>query len=269
MAKPGVALQLYSVREEMQRDFVGTLKAVADIGYRAVELVSYFGTFGLSAAEMKRVLADLGLEPIGIHVSSEHLEKSFDETVGYYVEVGVPEIIVPSLPGGSYDTAEGCLRGGEWLAELSRKCRGLGVGLSYHNHHSDFHRFGDRYGLDLLLAVSDPGTVGLEADVYWITYAGLDPAKVIADYAKWIRFVHLKDRPAKVDVTIEDVMAGRSDGSGLFAEVGEGIVDWPAVFAASEATPAKWYVVEQDAGGKPMLEAVAISLKHLKEWGKV
>ncbi len=268
MAKLGVALQMFSVRGEMQKDFVGTLKAVSAMGYRAVELVSYFGTFGLPAAELKRLLADLGLQPIGIHTSSDHLQNSFDEKVGYYVEAGVPEIIVPSLPHGSYDTADGCLRGGEWLAGLSRKCRGLGVGLSYHNHHSDFHRFGDKFGLDLLLAASSPETLGLESDVYWITYAGLDPAKVIRDYSRWIRFVHLKDRPAKVEGTVEDIMAGRSDGSGLFAEVGEGVVDWPAVFAASEATPARWYVVEQDAGKRPMLEAVATSLRHLKEWGK-
>ena len=56
MAKPGVALQLFTVRDEMQRDFVGTLKAVSAVGYRAVELVSYFGTFGHSSAELKRLL---------------------------------------------------------------------------------------------------------------------------------------------------------------------------------------------------------------------
>ena len=100
MAKPGVALQLFSVRSEMQKDFVGTLKAVSGMGYRAVELVSYFGTFGLSASELKRALSDLGLQPIGIHTSSDHLDKTFYETVGYYVEAGVPEIIVPSLPRG-------------------------------------------------------------------------------------------------------------------------------------------------------------------------
>jgi sugar phosphate isomerase/epimerase len=64
-------------------------------------------------------------------------------------------------------------------------------------------------------------------------------------------------------------MTGKADGSRMFAEVGEGIVNWPAVFAASEATPAAWYVVEQDASARPMLESVAISLRHLKEWGKV
>jgi sugar phosphate isomerase/epimerase len=268
MAKPGVALQMYSVRGEMQQDFVGTLRAVKGLGYRAVELVSYFGTFGLSSAELRRVFSDLGLTPMGIHVSPESLENAFGETVGYYLGAGVPEIILPSLPRGSYDSADGCKRGGAWLADLGRRCKALGAGLSYHNHHSDFHVFGDKYGLDLILGDSDRESVGLEADVYWITYAGLDPAAIIRKYADRVRLVHLKDRPAVVDVTIEDAMAGRGDLGKLFAEVGEGIVDWPAVFAASEETPAAWYVVEQDAGTRPMLEAVAISLRHLKEWGK-
>ncbi|HLZ10839.1 MAG TPA: TIM barrel protein, partial [Chloroflexota bacterium] len=129
-------------------------------------------------------------------------------------------------------------------------------------------RFGDQFGLDLILGDSDPKTIGLEADVYWITYAGYDPATIIRQYANRCRFIHLKDRPAVVDVTIEDAIAGKADLSRLFAEVGEGTVDWPAVFAAAETTPASWYVVEQDASARPMLESVAISLRHLKEWGK-
>src|SRR5258707_1164804 len=102
MAKPGVALQLFTVRDELQQDYVGTLRAVAEIGYRAVELVSYYGQNGLSSAELKTLLSGLGLAPIGVHVGSDSLENSFDETVGYYVEAGVPEITSSSLPHEFY-----------------------------------------------------------------------------------------------------------------------------------------------------------------------
>jgi len=60
-----------------------------------------------------------------------------------------------------------------------------------------------------------------------------------------------------------------ADASRTFAEVGEGILDWPAIFAASEAGGAEWYIVEQDRWARPSLEAAALSLKHLKEWGKL
>jgi sugar phosphate isomerase/epimerase len=268
MAKPGVALQLFTVRDELQKDFVGTLRSVAQVGYRAVELVSYFGQNGLSSKDLKGLLADLGLAPIGVHVAARSLENNFDETVGYYLEAGVPDIIAPSLPHEYYADAEGCRRGGKWLRELAGRCQALGAGFAYHNHHADFNRFGDQYGLDLILGSADPPAAGLEADVYWISYAGVDPATIIRRYADRCRFVHLKDKPAVVEGSIEDVMAGKIDGTRLFAEVGEGVVDWPSVFAAAEATPAVWYVVEQDAAARPKLESIAISLRHLKEWGK-
>ena len=75
-----IGLELYTVRDAMQKDFEGTLRAVAELGYSAVELVSYFGTYGLSSAELKRTLADLGLTPIGVHVGSDALANRFDET---------------------------------------------------------------------------------------------------------------------------------------------------------------------------------------------
>jgi sugar phosphate isomerase/epimerase len=252
----------------MAKDFVGTLRAVAGLGYRAVELVSYFGNYGLSSDQLKQLLADLELTPVGVHVGAQALANTFDETVGYYVAAGVPEIVVPSLPREDYADAAGFRRGGEWLGELARKCQPLGVGLSYHNHHHDFDRVGDQYGLDLILGATGSAPVGLEADVYWISYAGEDPVAIIKRYADRVRLVHLKDKPATIDVTVEDVFAGKADGSRLFREVGEGVIDWPAIFAAAETTPAKWYVVEQDVSSRPMLESVAISLRHLREWGK-
>jgi sugar phosphate isomerase/epimerase len=268
MAKPGVALQLFTVRDEMQRDFVGTLEAVARVGYRAVELVSYFGTFGQSNADLRRLLADLSLAPVGIHVGSKSLVETFDETVGYYVEAGVPEIIVPSLPHDDYADADGCRRGGEWLRELTRRCQTLGAGLSYHNHHLDFVRFGDETALDLILGPADASAPGLEADAYWISYAGLDPTATIRRYADRCRFIHLKDRPSVIEGSFEDVFAGKIDGSGMFREVGEGVIDWQSVFAAAETSPARWYVVEQDLSARPKLESIAISFRHLREWGK-
>src|SRR5437879_6229129 len=114
MAKPGVALQMFSLRDELAKDFVGTLRAVADLGYGAVELASYFGTYGLSAAELKKLLADLNLKLIGVHVGSAALQKNFDEAVSYYLEAGSPDIGVSSLPHDAYDTADGCRQGGEW-----------------------------------------------------------------------------------------------------------------------------------------------------------
>ncbi len=266
MATPGVAFQLYTVREDLAKDFVGTLKSVAAIGYRAVELVDYYGTYGLSSSDLKGLLADLSLTPMGIHIRTQSLDERFDEAVGYYQDAGVSEFIVPGLPRECYADPEGFRRGGAWLQQVAGRILERGVGLSYHNHHHDFKRYGDQFGLDLIFGDSKPEDIGLEADVYWISYAGCDPAAIIQKYANRCRFVHLKDRPAGVDLTVEHE---NEDHSRMFAEVGEGVIDWPAVFAAAEATPARWYVVEQDASLRPSLESAAISFRHLQEWGKV
>jgi sugar phosphate isomerase/epimerase len=269
MAKLGVALQLFGVRDEMQKDAVGTLRAVAGMGYRAVELVSYYGTYGLSAAELKRTLGDLGLTPIGVHLRTADLQERFEETAVYYRDAGAPEMVVATLPHEYYESADGFRRGGALLGELARRCRAAGVGLSYHNHYSEFERVGDGYGLDLIFEGAGGEDVGLEADVYWITHAGADAVAVLRRYADRCRFVHLKDRPAGLDAaTVEAARAGQVDRSRMFAEVGEGSIDWRPIFAAAEATPAKWYVVEQDASARGALESAAISLRHLKEWGK-
>jgi sugar phosphate isomerase/epimerase len=269
MAKPGVALQLFGVREEMDQDAVGTLRAVAEMGYRAVELISYSGSYGLSAAELKRTLGDLGLTPIGVHLRTTDLQERFEETALYYRDAGVPEMVVATLPHEYYEGADGFRRGGELLGELARRCGAAGVGLSYHNHYSELASAGDGYGLDLIFEGAGGADVGLEADVYWITHAGADAPAVLRRYADRCRFVHLKDRPAGLDAaTVEVALARRADLSRMFAEVGEGSLDWPPIFAAAEATGTRWYVVEQDASARGPLESAAISLRHLKEWGK-
>src|ERR1700674_923354 len=156
MARPGVACQLYTVREELTKDFVGTLRAVAAIGYRAVEFVDYYGTYGLSSSELKGVLADLALTPMGIHVRTQSFDDRFDETVGYYQDAGISEFIVPGLPRECYADADGFRRGGAWLCQVADRIKERGAGLSYHNHHHDFNQHGDQLGLDLIFGDSRP-----------------------------------------------------------------------------------------------------------------
>ncbi|MBC7315494.1 MAG: sugar phosphate isomerase/epimerase, partial [Chloroflexi bacterium] len=105
------------------------------------------------------------------------------------------------------------------------------------------------------VAELDPALVQFEIDCYWAHYAGVDPAGLIQSLAGRFPLIHLKD------------MIGEGE-SRTFAEVGEGIIDWQPVFAASEAQGAQWYVVEQDRCARPSLESAALSLANLRRWGK-
>lgn len=247
---PRVALQLYTVREDLHRDFAGTLRAVAAIGYPAVQLAGYGG---LSAGDLKRLLRATGLAVAGSHVGLERLEEHLDDEIAYNLEIENRDLIVPYLPESRRQTLEDYRRVADLLNRLGARCQARGARLSYHNHAFEFQRFDGRPALDLLLEWTDPALVFFEPDVYWIARAGEDPVAYLRRYAGRCPLVHLKDMAP--------------DGS--FAEVGEGTLDFPAIFTAAEAGGTEWYVVEQDRCARPPLESVRLSLEHLRAWGRV
>ena len=131
MASPKVALQLYTVRDVAEKDFVGTLKAVAQMGYRAVQMA---GTFGLSAGELKKVLDDLGLTVAGTHVALDLLEDDLDREIAYYREIGTVDIVVPFLKPERRASADDYRQMAKSIGRLGARCKELGARLSYHNH---------------------------------------------------------------------------------------------------------------------------------------
>ena len=252
MTKVGVALQLYTVRDQTAKDYVGTLREVAKMGYPGVEIA---GGHSFSAAELRRVLDDLGLKVAGSHIGIEKLEEDIDREIEYNLAIGNRDLVCPYLPEPRRRDAAGYRATAATLSALGAKCRQRGARLSYHNHSFEFVRFDGEYGLDILLGSADPAAVNWEADVYWLQHGGVSPADYLRRYSGRIPLVHLKD------------MLG--DATRAFAEVGEGIVDFRSVFAAGEASGAEWYIVEQDICRRPSLESAKLSLEHLKEWGKL
>jgi sugar phosphate isomerase/epimerase len=248
MARPGIALQLYTVREEARTDFVGTLRRVAAIGYAGVELA---GTGGLAAGALRRVLADLGLAVAGAHVSLDRLEGALEAELEYHAALGNATLVCPALPPARRH-ADGYRQAAASLAAIGRRCRERGLRFAYHNHAFEFERAGERTALEILLEESDPAAVEWEPDVYWIAAAGEEPAAWLRRYAGRCRLIHLKDMTAGSPPT--------------YAEVGEGILDFAPIFAAT--ADADWYIVEQDACVRPPLESAALSLRHLRAWGR-
>lgn len=250
--KPTIGLQLYTVRDELRADYVGTLREVTKIGYPAVQFAGYGG---MAASELKRVLNDLGLTAAGSHVNFEALDNQTDEEIQYCLDVGTPHVVIPAMPQAFRGSADGYRRLADAMNRIGARCQALNARLSYHNHAFEFEKLDGQYGLDLLLGLCDPGLVSLEPDIYWIRHADVDPSAYIRQYSGRTPIIHLKDMTAGADHT--------------YAEVGEGILDWPAIFAASEASQAEIYVVEQDRCARPALESAAISLRHLRDWGKL
>lgn len=244
---PGVALQLYTVREEIARDWAATLRRVADIGYPAVQL----GARGEPAATtLHAMLGELGLKVAGAHVGIERLEADLDAELRAAEILGHRDLVVPTCPEESRDTIEGYRQLADRLDRLGRRCQQAGVRFSYHNHAWELTRLGGVAALDRLMEWTDPENVFFEPDVYWIERGGGDPLDYLRRYAGRCPLVHLKDVAA--------------DGS--FAEVGEGTLDFAPMLEAAEVGGTEWYVVEQDRSTRPALESAAISLRHLRDW---
>ncbi|MGE5548943.1 MAG: sugar phosphate isomerase/epimerase family protein [Bacteroidota bacterium] len=248
MSKKPVGLQLYTLRDETAKDFRGTLARVAEMGYRGVELA---GNGGLDAGEMRQALAETGLKAYGSHVGLDQLERNLPAVIAYHQEIGCEYLACPWLPEGRRQDGLDYQRLGMALTEIGRKCGEAGLQLCYHNHAFEFQRFGGSLGLDLLYGAADPRLVQAELDLYWIEYAGQDPAAYLRQMKGRCPLVHLKDMATDRH----------------FTEVGEGTLDWPGIFAAAEDAGTKYYLVEQDDCRRPPLESVRISLENLRRMG--
>ncbi len=245
-----VALQLYTVRDQTAKDFVGTLKRVAEMGYAGVE---FAGTGGLAAAELKKLLDDLGLRVAGSHVALGEYERDLQAVIDYNLAIGNRYLVVPFLPEDLRQDEAAWVAIAGRMNEIGAACREQGLTLAYHNHAFEFQRFGGRYALEILYDETDPALVKGEPDVYWFVRGGADPVAWLKERPGRCPLVHLKDMAPGAEQT--------------FAEVGEGVIDFAPIFAAAQAGGAEWYIVEQDICKRPSLESAALSLRHLREWG--
>ena len=251
MAVIPVALQLYTVRDELATDLSGTVRQVADMGYAGVELA---GTGGLTATQLRDLLAETGLRPAGSHVGLPVFEESLDQVIADSLTIGIKYVGVPAL-SQDLRVPKGFRSVARRLNKIGAELKEAGLVLYYHNHAFEFKVIDGVRGIDILYGETDPDLVKLEIDVYWVQYAGEDPAAWIRAYAGRFPLIHLKD------------MVGVGDGR-TFAEVGEGVIDFAPIFEASEAQGADWYIVEQDRCARPSLESARISLENLAKWGK-
>ena len=248
MARIPIALQMYTVREEAELDFIDTLDRVAELGYVGVELA---GTGGLKAVEFKAIVDDLGLRIAGAHVSLALLETELDESLDYYSQLGVKHITCPWLPENRRQTGDQYRTLAQSLNLIGAAASGRGIQLCYHNHAFEFERFEGEMAFDILFDETSPSLVKIELDTYWAEFAGVSAIGIMEKYAGRIPMLHLKDMT--------------NDDERTFAEVGEGTMDFESILAASGTAGVEWLIVEQDKCKRPALESAEISLRNLQK----
>jgi sugar phosphate isomerase/epimerase len=240
-----IALQLYTVRVLLATDLAGTLRRVADAGYRAAELA---GLPPIAAIELAAMLADHGLQPVASHEPLERLREDPDEVARRLTAIGCPRAIIPSMPAADHASREAVVAFAAELGTIADRMATAGITLGYHNHAFEFEPVDGTTTWDVLTA-SLPATVDLEIDVYWAAVGGMDPARVIASAGRPIRLLHMKDR--------------ESGPEPRDAPVGSGDLPWPDIVQAGRAAGVEWYVVEQDEPRDPLPD-VATSLAYLR-----
>src|SRR5438876_1447292 len=212
------ALQLYTVRDLTAKDFAATMKQVAGVGYKFVELAGY-GNLG-NAKAARKALDDAGLKACSGHFAIDLLEKNVEQVIADAQTLEIDTVVCPFLPEDRRRDAKGYEAIAKSLESVGSQLHQHGIVLGYHNHNFEFQKFGDKTGFDIIFENTAPHLVIAEIDVYWVKFAGADPVEQIDKLGERVRLLHLKD------------MAQGSDKR--FAPVGTGVIDFKAILAAAE-----------------------------------
>ncbi|MCJ7689874.1 MAG: sugar phosphate isomerase/epimerase, partial [Clostridiaceae bacterium] len=241
-----IGLQLWSVNEEMEKDFKGTLKKISEIGYDGVEFAGYGG---LSSIELKDLLVSLKLKPCGSHVQLSELTDNIDAVIKYSLEIGNKYIICPYAEVTSKEAA---LVLAAKLNVIGQKCKENGLICGYHNHTNEFKESEGEYALDILYGATDADLVKAEIDTYWVEYAGVNAVDFLKKYSGRFPLIHIKDMKITGDKTES-------------TEVGNGIMNISSIICEAEKQGVTWLIVEQEYFTRPTLESVEIGYNNLKK----
>jgi len=243
-----IGLQLYTVRDLMQKDVKYTLQQVAGVGYREVELA---GLFDKSAKTVAKWLAEDKLTSPSSHIPLAQLKDNLHAVVDDCHTLGNGIIVCPWIDESMRKSADDWHKIAADLNKIGDQLSRLGLRFAYHNHDFEFKKLpSGEMGYDILLKECDPKLVKMEMDLYWITKGGQDP---LAYFAKWpgrFPLVHVKDM----------------SGSGEIVDVGKGTIDWNRIFAKRREAGIEHFFVENDNPKSP-IEDIKVSYDYLSKLG--
>jgi sugar phosphate isomerase/epimerase len=274
-----IGLQLYTLGEAPYRDLDGTLRAVARIGYRAVEPVALMKR---PAVELRAAIDRAGLSCPSTHIPLQTFGAAGPSLAGDIGRlaadmhiIGVEYVVVPIFPvprrieprkgedGLHFLTrAAREMTVADWrhtAALLNEKGAALareGLKLAYHNHNVEFRRYGAQTAYDLLLAETDPRLVRFEMDIGWVAAAGVDPMPLLRAHPHRFKLAHIKDLKAS---TVPN-HALRMDP----ADVGAGSLDWRRILPLAYEVGVRHFYVEQEPPfAEPRMSAARADYRYL------
>ena len=249
MTKRPVAIQLFTLRDRLANDFVGTLEQIAKIGYDGVELAGYGD---LTVVELKETLDRLGLKVAGSHVPLETLRNNLDQVIADQKVLDNKFVVCPYLEPEDR-RPEFYQELVQFLNQLGKQLNEAGLVLCYHNHDFELELMPNgQTVLDYLFDQTEVANLQAELDLYWLKKMDQDPIEWIKRYHDRTPLIHLKDMT--------------TDGEQFFAELGSGGLDLEGILATGEP---EWWIVEQDESRIDPLESIQISYHYLEKRGIV
>ena len=254
----GIGLQLYSVREAMKEDPVGTIEKVGAIGYDFVESAGYNDgkIYGMEPLEFKALVEKNGMVYLGAHSgqaipdsgSWESLMPWWDECIATHKAAGAEYIVQPFMRSSGYASLEGLAEYCAYFNAVGEKCNAAGIRFGYHNHAKEFQELEGEVIYDYMLQHTDPEKVMFQLDIYWIYEGGADPMEYFEAYPGRFVSFHIKDEK----------------------ELGEsGEIDFMPVLKQANQAGAKYHVVEVERYNHDPLVSVEKSFEYLQEIGFV
>jgi sugar phosphate isomerase/epimerase len=265
-----IGLQLYTVRDTMDKDLDGTLAKVAAIGYKDVELAGFSMDggkilyFNHSPQDLRAALDRHGLSAISTHVNYQSLApENFSKVIEVSQLLGHKYIVNPWIDEEVRKQPDGWKRTSDTFNHAGEMSRKAGLQFAYHNHWFEFIPVDGKIPYDILLEGTDPKLVKMEMDLCWIEVAGGDPVKYFNRYPGRFPLVHVKDMKKIAPVPAS---GGQNLGDSLddMAAVGSGIIDWKHIFAHAETAGIKYYIVEHDKPKDPF-ESIKDSYVYLEK----
>ena len=259
-ALPRLALQLYTVRDQITQDAAGTLRRLAAMGFTTVETA--FWPKGMTVQRGAQLLRDAGLS-----VCSAHIELPVGEARGAMLAAakayGCTRMIWHGWPEDQrYGTLEGTRELARRYNDAHRFAKDNGLQFGLHNHWWVYrNRVGGRYVFEVLLDEIDP-EIFLEVDTYWVKVAGHVPADVLRRLGDRAQMLHIKDGPARWSEKLAE------DNPDPMTAVGGGTQDWGAISEAAKGH-AQWMVVEMDKVAGDVFEALQASRAYMVRRGMV
>ncbi|GEO07545.1 sugar phosphate isomerase/epimerase family protein [Segetibacter aerophilus] len=255
-AKNPLGVQVWTIREYLKKDLVGSLAKLAKLGYTDLEVFDYDGTYwGKSPKEFNKICNDLGLTVISSHYfTGRHnntkgsLKNGWDKAVDDAAAMNIKYMICAWLYKEERTSIDLYKELNEMLNKAGETCRKANIQFGYHGHNFEFPPIDGIVPYDYILQNTDKNNVKMEADLFWITKAGVDPVDYFTKYPGRFPLWHVKDMER---------------GSEQFAEVGHGVIDFDRLFAARKLAGLEHWFIEQDQTSREPFESLRMSRDYV------